>query len=54
MFKFKIVKVKFQYLLFFRVIQYTFDIVAGGRHNVSKINSWGIANGAGLSISKSK
>ena len=40
--------------LCYRIIQYTYDIVAGGRHNVSKLNSWGVANGAGLSVSRSK
>lgn len=38
----------------FRIIQYSYTIIAGGRYNVSKINSWGTANGAGISISKSK
>jgi len=37
-----------------RIIQYIYDVMPDGHHNVTKIISWGIANGAGVSYSKSK
>jgi len=36
-----------------RVVQYIYNISPDERHNVTKINSWGVSEGFGFSLSKS-